>query len=162
MYKDIMKLGHIETHCFHAQQIKISALQLETNLPLYAVGSKRNQELRWYQMIQNWNRHCLTTACHHMRKEELVEVARNTGSLRRDSTSIVYIGHKLGNTGNLQKICKFKIFHEIGHAGHGHGHPLFTGFLELLKGGTNNSENPGCNAKIYMVLKPLKWVCCTA
>jgi hypothetical protein len=41
-----MKLGHIETHCFHAQQIKISASQLETNLPLYADGSKRNQELR--------------------------------------------------------------------------------------------------------------------
>lgn len=39
-----MKLGHIETHCFHAQQIKISALQLEANLPLYADGSKRNQD----------------------------------------------------------------------------------------------------------------------
>jgi hypothetical protein len=57
---------------------------------------------------------------------------------------------------NWEILGIYKIFHEIGHAGHGHS---LQGSSSFSREGANNSEKPGSNA---MVLKPLKWVYCTA
>jgi hypothetical protein len=40
--------------------------------------------------------------------------------------------------------------------------PYLQGSSSFSREKQMNSEKPGSNAKIYMVLKPLKWVYCTA